>query len=138
MRPNHLIPLPATLAAWIAAGHPHVFSEVREGLGCWIVGTIEVVWNGPATPDPVTRVRAVIACAPFAADLHGLELSGRFVIHPPDARLVAAIERVERARERSLRACVGCSEITAPEHGSRMEDGFTCHGCMTGDHGVIF
>jgi hypothetical protein len=133
-----LPPLPATLAAWAAADYPDVFAEVRDGEGCWIVGTLETHWDGPAHPSPVVRVRDVVPFGDADVELPELELAPGILIRPPHAPLAAAVERAEQARLRSFRHCVDCGELTAPEHGARLEGGFTCHGCMQRNHGIVF
>ena len=134
MRRILLEPLPETIAAWTAAGCPDVFSEVRLGEGCMIVGTIEIAWDGPDSPRPVVRVREVVG-APDPRAPAPLLVGGRFPVH---GELIAAVDRAEQARRRSIRPCADCGEPIPPERGEPMASGFTCHGCMEGRHGVVF
>lgn len=123
---DRLEPLPETLERWPAAGPGDVVVEVREELTCWIVGTLEERWAGPHTCEPVVHPRAVV------------DRLARFGDLTPQQALAEAITRAERARRRSIRPCVGCGRRLPPEHGARLEDGFTCHGCMERLHGVVF
>jgi len=140
MRTSLLPPLPETIAAWHDAGCPDVFAEVREGVDCWIVGTVELAWRGPAAAEPMIRVREVVP-ATGAADancLPSVPLADGLVLRPPDPVLTAALARAEHARRRSIRPCADCGDPTPPEHGARLEHGFTCHACMERGHGVVF
>lgn len=138
MRIALLEPLPETIAAWHDSGCPDVFAEVRDAMGCWIVGTMEIKWVSPYSTRPVVRVREVVPHSPLAADEPTVTLAGGFVLHPPSPELIAAIARAETARRRSMRPCADCGEATPPEHGAALEHGFTCHGCMERNHGVDF
>ena len=123
---DHLEPLPETLERWADAGYPDVLVEVREELACWVVGTLEGRWIGPSECRPIVRPRAVVD------RLHrpdGLD---------PELELTAAVTRAEQARRRSIRPCVDCGDPFPPDHGDRLEGGFTCHGCMERGHGVVF
>ena len=112
-----LEPLPETLEAWEAAGHPDVYSEVRPGLGCDIVGTLEIAWPGPGSPTPMIRVRAVV---PLGEDIDSV------------------VQRAESVRSRSIRPCACCGERTTPERTLRLHGQRICHGCATTDYGVVF
>ena len=123
---DRIEPLPESLGRWWAAGPGDVVVEVREELTCWVVGTLEERWTGPHECRPVVHPRAVVdrLARPDGPD--------------PEQALAEAIARAERARRRSIRPCVECGERLPPEHGSRLERGFTCHGCMSSVHGVVF
>lgn len=129
-----LAPLPETLDRWAAAGHPDPFVEVRHELTCVVIGTLETLWDGPASPLPVVRVRAVVPSPLAVASMdhrHGLRWDR--------TRLERAIAAAERARRRSIRPCALCDEPTPPEHGERDDEhGFACHGCMERHLGVVF
>lgn len=126
MQHDVLAPLPETLDRWAAEGHPDVLVEVREELTCWVVGTLEGRWTSPYGCEPVVRPRSVVD---RLARLDGPD---------PEQALAEAIVRAERARRRSIRPCVDCGDPFPPEHGDRLEGGFTCHGCMERGHGVVF
>jgi len=126
MQHDVLAPLPETLDRWAAEGHPDVLVEVREELTCWVVGTLEGRWTSPYGCEPVVRPRSVV-------DRLGRPGGAR-----PERELAEAVARAEHARRRSIRPCVECGERLPPEHGSRLERGFTCHGCMSSRHGVVF
>lgn len=121
-----LEPLPDTVDRWEAAGRPHVLVEVREELTCWVVSTLEGYWAHVYECVPMARPRAVV------------DRLGSPRGEAPDAALAHAVARAEKARRRSIRPCADCGEPTPPEHGARMDSGFCCHGCMSGNHGVVF
>lgn len=86
--------------------------------GLVIVETMRIEWRGQ---EPTTV----------------WEPNGALADPTPDEVELALADALGKRRS-SRRKCRECGEKTLPERGARIDGRFTCHACMTIEHGVVF